>query len=67
MPNLNFAVMFSNLRQPLVLFIASFVLLFISMQIKVMRWPAGNLLFGSMLMVQGIAIVWLIIAIFRKK
>lgn len=67
MPNLNFAVMFSNLRHPLVLFIASFVLLFISMQIKVMRWPAGNLLFGSMLMVQGIAIVWLIIAIIRKK
>lgn len=67
MPNLNSAVMFSNLRHPLVLFIASFVLLFISMQIKVMRWPAGNLLFGSMLMVQGIAIVWLIIAIIRKK
>jgi hypothetical protein len=32
-----------------------------------MNWPGANLIFGSMLMVQSVSIVWLIIALLKKK
>ncbi|HWZ02983.1 MAG TPA: hypothetical protein VNX40_05180 [Mucilaginibacter sp.] len=59
--------MFTNYRQPLVLFIASFAFMMGAMLLKIMNWPGGSLLFGSMLMVQAFSIVWLMIVLLRKK
>jgi hypothetical protein len=59
--------MFYNFRIPVVLFIASFLFMFIGMGLKIMHWPGGNLLFGSMIMVQAISIIWLIIIIVKPK
>jgi hypothetical protein len=59
--------MFTNYRHPLVLFIASFAFMMGAMLLKIMNWPGGSLLFGSMLMVQAISIVWLMIVLLRKK
>jgi len=59
--------MFSNYRYPLVLFIVSFALIMAAMLLKIMHWPGGSLLFGSMLMVQAFSIVWLIIVLLKKK
>jgi hypothetical protein len=33
--------------------------------LKVLHWPGGQLLFGSMPMVQAISIIWLIIIIIK--
>jgi hypothetical protein len=52
-------------RQPLALFIASIVVLFIGMLFRIMHWPGGKLITGSMLMVQAVAIVWLIVLLVR--
>ncbi|WP_295674547.1 hypothetical protein [uncultured Mucilaginibacter sp.] len=43
--------MFTNYRYPLVLFIASFAFMLAAMLLKMIDWPGGSLLFGSMLMV----------------
>jgi len=59
--------MFYNFRIPVVLFIASFLFMFTGMLFKILHWPGGNLLFGSMIMVQAISIIWLIIIIVRPK
>jgi hypothetical protein len=59
--------MLSNFRYPLVLFIASFAFTMLALLLKIMHWPGGSLLFGSMLMVQAFAIVWLIVALVKKK
>jgi len=55
--------MFNNFRYPLVLFLSSYLLLVCSWLLRVLHWPGGSLLFGSMLMVQAISIIWLIIII----
>jgi len=59
--------MFYNFRTPIVLFMTSFILMFIGMGLKIMHWLGGNLLFGSMVMVQATSIIWLIIIIVRPK
>ena len=58
--------MFFNPRYPIALFLASIVLLMVGLMLKIMHWPAGQLLTGSMIMVQIVSIVWLIIIIFKK-
>jgi hypothetical protein len=57
--------MFFNFRYPLVLFLSSFILMLGGMMLKVLHWPGGQLLFGSMLMVQAISIIWLIVVIIK--
>ncbi|OIQ63636.1 hypothetical protein GALL_548220 [mine drainage metagenome] len=59
--------MFANYRYPLVLFIASFAFMLASILLKIMNWPGGSLLFGSMLMVQAFSIVWLMVVLLKKK
>ena len=59
--------MFSNSRQPVILFILGFVGMMFGLMLKIMHWPGGQLITGSMLMVQLIAIVWLIIMIAKNK
>lgn len=59
--------MFSNSRQPVILFILSFVGMMLGLMLKILHWPGGQLITGSMLMVQLIAIVWLIIIIAKSK
>ena len=39
----------------------------LGLMLKVMHWPGGQLITGSMIMVQVIAIVWLIMIIARSK
>jgi hypothetical protein len=58
--------MFLNYRYPLVLFTASFAGLLAGMAFKIMHWAGGYLIFGSMLMVQAVSIVWLIIVLLKK-
>jgi len=53
-------------RYPVVLFIASMIFLFIGLLFKIQHWPGGSFIPGSMLMVQAVAIVWLIILLLRK-
>jgi hypothetical protein len=59
--------MFSNFRYPVVLFILSFAGLMIGMGFKIMHWPGGQLISGSMIMVQVIAIAWLAIIALRSR
>jgi len=58
--------MLFNYRYPLVLFLSSFAGTFVSILFNIMNWPGANLIFGSMLMVQSVSIVWLIIALLKK-
>lgn len=53
-------------RYPVVLFIASFVLLFVSFAMRIMHWQGGQLLTGSMFMVQAISIIWLIVLLLKQ-
>jgi hypothetical protein len=55
----------SKFRFPLILFFLGFVFLIVGMAFRILHWPGGQLITGSMLMVQGFAIVWLIILLFR--
>ena len=54
-------------RYPLSLFIASFVMLVIGLLLKIMHWPGGQLITGSMLMVQVVSVVWLIVLLLTQK
>lgn len=57
--------MFFNFRYPIILFMLSLVGLMIGMAFKVMHWPGGQLITGSMIMVQAISIIWLIIIVIK--
>ncbi|HVW94558.1 MAG TPA: hypothetical protein VHA56_01150 [Mucilaginibacter sp.] len=59
--------MFFNFRSPVILFILSFFGLMIGLTFKVLHWPGGQLISGSMIMVQAFSIVWLIILLFKNK
>lgn len=54
-----------KLRYPIALFLASFVMLMIGLLFKIMHWPGGQLLTGSMFMVQAVSIVWIIIVLLK--
>jgi hypothetical protein len=55
----------NTFRFPLVLFLSSFILMIVFLLFKIMHWPGGGLLVGSMLMVQLTAIIWLIVIILK--
>ncbi|MCR8561514.1 hypothetical protein KXD93_27920 [Mucilaginibacter sp. BJC16-A38] len=57
--------MFFNFRYPIILFILSLAGLMIGMAFKVMHWPGGQMITGSMIMVQVIAIIWLLIIVIK--
>lgn len=59
--------MLSNPRQPIILFILSFAGMMLGLMFKVMSWPGGQLITGSMIMVQVIAIVWLIVVVAKSN
>ncbi|MES2110258.1 MAG: hypothetical protein V4577_15985 [Bacteroidota bacterium] len=59
--------MFSNPRQPIILFILSFAGMMLGLMLKILHWAGGQLITGSMIMVQVIAIVWLIIVVAKTK
>jgi hypothetical protein len=50
-----------NIRYPIVLFLTSFVVLMIGLVFKIQHWPGGQLITGSMWMVQVVSIVWLVV------
>jgi len=54
-------------RYPLSLFIASFVMLVIGLLLKIMHWPGGQLITGSMLMVQVVSVIWMIVLLLTQK
>jgi len=54
-------------RYPLSLFITSFVMLVIGLFLKIMHWPGGQLIMGSMLMVQVVSVIWLIVLLLTQK
>ncbi|HEY9001028.1 MAG TPA: hypothetical protein VIM89_06735 [Mucilaginibacter sp.] len=56
-----------NFRYPVVLFLTSFVVMAIGLVFKIMHWPGGQLITGSMFMVQAVSIVWLIVLLVRKR
>lgn len=56
----------TKFRYPLILFVAGTIFLVIGMMLRIMHWPGGRLITGSMMMVQGFAIVWLIVLLFRS-
>jgi len=55
----------AKFRYPIILFIASIIFMFIGLLFRIQHWPGGRLITGSMMMVQGIAIIWLIILFLR--
>jgi hypothetical protein len=57
--------MFFNFRYPVILFILSMAGMMLGLVFKMMNWQGGQLLMGSMIMVQALSIVWLIILIIR--
>ncbi|MGZ3765976.1 MAG: hypothetical protein ACXVA2_15005 [Mucilaginibacter sp.] len=56
-----------NFRYPIALFLSSFIMLMIGLLLKILRLPGGQLITGSMFMVQAVAIVWLIVLVLRSK
>jgi hypothetical protein len=54
-------------RYPLALFFASLVMIMVGLMLKILHWPGGQLVTGSMFMVQGVSIVWIIILLLRPK
>ncbi len=59
--------MFSNFRYPAILFILSFLGIMIGLILRILHWPGGQLVTGSMIMVQVIAIIWLIVIIIKPS
>jgi hypothetical protein len=59
--------MFFNFRNPIVLFILSFLGMMLGMALRILHWHGGQLITGSMIMVQVISIVWLIIILLKDK
>jgi hypothetical protein len=58
--------MFYNFRYPITLFLLSFVGMMLGLMLKILHWPGGQLVIGSMIMVQAISIIWLIIIIVKS-
>ena len=52
-----------NFRYPVTLFLASFIVLMIGLLFKIMHWRGGQLITGSMLIVQAVSIIWLIVLV----
>jgi len=59
--------MFFNVRYPIALFVVSFIGISIGLLFKIQHWTGGSLITGSMIMVQAIAIAWLIVVLLWKK
>jgi hypothetical protein len=38
----------------------------LGLMLKILHWPGGQLVIGSMIMVQAISIIWLIIIIIKS-
>lgn len=58
--------MFNNIRYPITLFILSFLGMMLGMALRILHWPGGQVITGSMIMVQVVAIVWLVVIIVRS-
>ncbi|HZY36323.1 MAG TPA: hypothetical protein VFE53_06720 [Mucilaginibacter sp.] len=59
--------MFFNLRSPIILVILSIPGTMIGLLFKIQHWLGGSLITGSMIMVQGIALAWLIVILLVEK
>jgi hypothetical protein len=57
--------MFFNFRYPIILFILSFAGIMLGLVLKILHWPGGQLIIGSMIMVQAISIVWLVVILIK--
>ena len=54
-----------KLRQPLILFIASFIPVMAGLLFKIMHWSGAATLFGAGMLVQLFAILWLMFVILK--
>jgi hypothetical protein len=52
-------------RKPVIVFLASFLLIGLGMASRVMRWPAADITFGAGMIVQMFSILWLIVVIIK--
>jgi len=57
--------MFFNFRYPVILFILSFAGILIGMVLKIFHLSGGQLIIGSMLMVQAFSIIWLVVILIK--
>jgi len=57
----------NDVKYPVTLFIASFIVLMIGLWLKFMHYPGAHLTIGSMLIVQLISIVWLVVIIIKSR
>jgi hypothetical protein len=57
--------MFFNFRYPIILFILSFAGILLGLVLKIFHLPGGQLIIGSMIMVQAISIIWLIVILIK--
>lgn len=57
--------MFFNFRYPVILFILSFAGILLGLVLKILHWSGGQLIIGSMIMVQAISIIWLVIILIK--
>ncbi len=63
----NFGLMFLATRYPIILFMLGFIGTMVGLLIKILHWWGGSLITGSMIMVQGIALAWLIVVLLKQK
>ncbi len=59
--------MFLNFKYPIITFVAAFVFVIIGLLFKIMHYPGASMLLGSMFIVQGICLVWLIVIIIKSR
>ena len=59
--------MFLTPRYPIVLFVLGIIGTMIGLTFKIQHWAGGSLIIGSMIMVQAIAIAWLIVILLWKR
>lgn len=56
----------NRMRNPVILFFASFLLIGIGMVFKLEHWPHADITFGAGMIVQMFSILWLIVVIIRS-
>ncbi|HEY1023886.1 MAG TPA: hypothetical protein VGE26_01875 [Sphingobacteriaceae bacterium] len=59
--------MFTNCKYPLVAFIAALVFTIAGTLLRSFGVPGASLMISTMLMAQGIAIIWMIVLLIRKR
>lgn len=55
----------SRYRNPVIVFLASFLLIAVGIIFRIQHWPAADITFGAGMLVQMFSILWLMVVIIK--